>query len=334
MGDPAGIGPEIAVKVLSKKEMYGISKPVVIGDYKVMKQASDDITELYLPVNPIKNIKDAKFENGIIDVLDLKNVDLEKLVHGKISAICGKASFEYIKKVIELALNKEVDATVTNPIHKEAINKAGVHHAGHTEIYADLTNTKNYAMMLAEGKFRVVHVSTHVSLKKACSKVKKKRILEVITLADKAVKSLGIKNPKIGVAGLNPHSGEGGLFGDEETREIMPAVESAKKKGINVEGPIPPDTIFPKANSGLYDIAVAMYHDQGHIPVKMAGFIWDEDKGQWANVSGINVTLGLPIIRASVDHGVAFGKAGKGEASPDSLIGAIRTAAQMSNYST
>ncbi len=330
MGDPAGIGPEIAVKTLSKKEVYEISKPIVIGDYGVMKHASESITKLYLPIKPVESVKDANFKHGEINVLDLKNVNLEKLVHGKVDAMCGKASFEYIRKVIELALNKEVDATVTGPIHKEAINKAGYHYAGHTEIYAKLTKTKSYAMMLAEGDFRVAHVSTHVSLRKACSRVKKRRVLEVIKLADDAVKSLGIKNPKIGVAGLNPHSGEGGLFGNEEIKGIMPAVEGAKKLGINVEGPIPPDTIFPKAKSGLYDIVVAMYHDQGHIPLKMAGFVWDEGRGQWANVSGVNVTLGLPIIRTSVDHGVAFGKAGKGKASPDSLIEAVKTAVQMS----
>ena len=331
MGDPAGIGPEIAVKTLSQEAIYDISKPIVIGDCKVMSNASYNITELGYSINSIKDVKDAKFKCGVIDVLDLKNVNLEKLVHGKVDTMCGKASFEYIKTVIELALNKKIDATVTGPIHKEAMNKAGHHYAGHTEIYADLTNTKSYAMMLAEGDFRVAHVSTHVSLKEACSKVKKKRILEVIILADEAVKRLGIKKPRIGVAGLNPHSGEGGLFGDEEIEEIIPAIKSAKKKGIRIEGPVPPDTIFPKAKSGMYDIAIAMYHDQGHIPIKMAGFIWDKDKKQWANISGVNITLGLPIIRTSVDHGVAFGKAGKGKASPDSLIEAIKIASQMSS---
>ncbi|HIE27790.1 TPA: 4-hydroxythreonine-4-phosphate dehydrogenase PdxA, partial [Candidatus Poribacteria bacterium] len=237
--------------------------------------------------------------------------------------------FEYIKKVIELALAKEIDATVTGPIHKEAINLAGYHYAGHTEIYADFTETKDYAMMLADGDYRIVHVSTHVSLRKACDLAKRERILKVIDLGCETLLRLGVENPRIAVAGLNPHAGEEGLFGDEEITEIIPAIEIAREEGINIDGPIPPDTVFAKARGGQYDLVVAMYHDQGHIAMKVAGFNYDKKTRQWTSMSGVNVTLGLPIIRTSVDHGVAFGKAGEGRANPQSMIEAIRMAAQL-----
>jgi 4-hydroxythreonine-4-phosphate dehydrogenase len=276
-------------------------------------------------------VKDAGFEYGTIDVFDLKNVDMAKLQHGKVSAMAGNAAFEAVKKVIDLAMMNDVDATVTGPLNKESLNLAGHHFTGHTEIYAHYTNTKDYTMMLAEGPLRVVHVTTHVSLRQACDLCKKERVLAVIKLAWDAMKSFGIENPRIGVAGLNPHASDGGLFGWEEEKEIVPAIAEAKKLGMEVEGPVPADTLFSKARGGWYDIVVAMYHDQGHIPLKVVGFTWNEKEKKWNSVSGINVTLGLPIIRASVDHGTAFGKAGKGTANPESLIIAMEYAAKFAN---
>jgi 4-hydroxythreonine-4-phosphate dehydrogenase len=243
--------------------------------------------------------------------------------------MAGKAAFEAVKKVIELAMSDEVDATVTGPINKEAMNDAGFHYTGHTEIYAEFTKTKDYTMLLVDKNLRVVHVSTHVSLRQACDNVKKDRVLAVIKLAYDTMKNFGIAEPRIGVAGLNPHAGEGGLFGWEEKDEIIPAIEEAHSMGINVEGPVPPDTLFSKAKGGQYDIVVAMYHDQGHIPLKVVGFNWNEQEKKWSSVSGVNITLGLPIIRTSVDHGTAFGKAGKGTATHESLLHAIEYAAKF-----
>ncbi|MCL2159887.1 MAG: 4-hydroxythreonine-4-phosphate dehydrogenase PdxA [Oscillospiraceae bacterium] len=324
MGDPAGIGPEIAAKALTHEKVYEMCRPLVIGDAEVMKQALGIAkVDGKIRINPVAKVEDARFQYGVIDVFDLHNVDISKLVYGKVSAMCGKAAFEAVEKVIELAKSGEIDATVTGPINKEAINAAGFHFSGHTEIYAHFTGTQDYSMLLAEGNLRVVHVSTHVSLRRACDLVKKDRVLDVIKLAYDACRKFGIGEPKIGVAGLNPHAGENGMFGNEETDEIIPAIEAAKKAGINAEGPIPPDTLYSKAAGGLYDIVVAMYHDQGHIPLKVLGFKWNGAKNSWDAVSGVNVTLGLPIIRISVDHGTAFGKAGKGTAIEDSLLGAI-----------
>jgi 4-hydroxythreonine-4-phosphate dehydrogenase len=234
-----------------------------------------------------------------------------------------------VRKVIELAMSKEIDATVTGPISKEAINLAGYHYSGHTEIYADLTRTNDYAMMLVHDRFRVIHVSTHVSLREACNRVKKDRVYRVIMLGYDAVKRLGVENPRIGVAGLNPHAGEQGLFGREEIEEIEPAIQQAKKEGLNVEGPIPPDTVFSKMQGGQYDLVVVMYHDQGHIPTKLIGFQYDDKTKTWGSMSGVNITCGLPIIRVSVDHGTAFGKAGEGRANPESMIQAIKIAAKL-----
>ena len=328
MGDPAGIGPEIAAKALGKKEIYEKCRPLVIGDATVMEQAVR-IAKLSLKVNAIEKPSQAMFKQGTIDVVDLKDVDIAKLEHGKVSALGGKAAFEAVKKVIDLAMAGEVDATVTGPLNKEALNLACYHYAGHTEIYAEFTNTKHFTMMLAEGKLRVVHVSTHVSLREACDKVKQDRVHAVIKLAYEAMKAFGIDNPRIGVAGLNPHAGDGGLFGSEEADEIMPAILKARAEGMVADGPVPPDTLFPKALGGQYDIVVAMYHDQGHIPLKMVGFAWNEAEKRWNSVSGVNITLGLPIIRTSVDHGTAFDKAGMGTATEESLISAIDYAIQF-----
>ncbi len=329
MGDPASIGPEITVKALSNPAIYEKCSPIIIGDAAVM-EAAVGIVGKDVKINAVSDVKEAKFEFGTIDVYDMKLVDMDKLERGVVSAMAGNAAFQYVKKVIELAMNHEVDATVTNALNKEAMNLAGHHYSGHTEIYAEYTGTKKYTMMLAHENLRVVHVSTHVSLREACDRVKKDRVLEVIRIADQACKELGIKEPKIGVAGLNPHSGENGMFGREEIEEITPAIEAAKGEGIIVDGPVPPDTVFSKARGGWYDIVVAMYHDQGHIPLKVVGFVYNQAEQKWDAVAGVNITLGLPIIRASVDHGTAFDQAGKGVANELSLINAMDYAIRMS----
>ena len=328
VGDPAGIGPEITAKTLNLEHTYDVCRPLVVSDLNVMKEAIR-FSGLSLDTRAVSSPSEGEYKHGTLDVLDMKNVDMEKLAYKTVAAMTGQASYDYIEKVIQLALAGDIDATVTGPIHKEAINAAGIKHAGHTEIYAELTGTKDYAMMLTEGDFRVIHVSTHVSLKEAIERAKKPRILKVIGLADDVLKKLGIENPRIAVAGLNPHAGENGLFGTEEMDEIIPAIEEAKKAGKNVDGPIPPDTVFSKMKGGQYDIVVVMYHDKGHIPTKISGFNYDRNTNTWLSMSGVNVTVGLPIIRASVDHGVAFGKAGEGRANPESMIQAIEMAVKL-----
>jgi 4-hydroxythreonine-4-phosphate dehydrogenase len=328
MGDPSGIGPEICAKALGLKELYEIGRPIVVGDAGIVGDAVR-FSGLRLGVASCRKVSEAQFVHGVIDVFDLENLPLDHLRHKQVTAEQGRASFEYVAKVIELAMAGQIDATVTGPINKAAINAGGYHYAGHTEIYADLTQTRDYSMMLAEGDFRVAHVSTHVSLRKACERVKKERVLTVIRLAHEALRQLGIASPRIAVAGLNPHCGEGGLFGDEDDREIAPAVTAARAEGIKAEGPMPADTVFSKMRGGMFDIVVVMYHDQGHIPTKLIGFQYDEKTATWSHMAGVNVTLGLPIIRVSVDHGTAFGKAGEGRANPQSMVEAIRLAARL-----
>ena len=324
MGDPAGIGPEITAKMLADPAVYERCMPLVVGDASVMEEALA-ITGLSgtLRIHRIRDAREALFRWGFIDVYDMELVDIRELKRGQVSVMAGNAVFQYVKKVIELARAHEIDATVTNPLNKEAMNLAGHHFNGHTEIYAHYTGTKTYSMMLAHENLRVVHVSTHVSLREACERVKKDRVLDVIRIAYQACRQLGIREPKIGVAGLNPHAGENGIFGKEEIEEITPAIEAAALEGIGAEGPLPPDTVFSKAKGGWYDIVVAMYHDQGHIPMKVVGFVYSQEKGRWDTVAGVNVTLGLPIIRVSVDHGTAFDQAGTGLASEQSLRNAV-----------
>jgi 4-hydroxythreonine-4-phosphate dehydrogenase len=331
MGDPAGIGPEIAVKALQQVHLYEICRPLMVGDASVMEQIIG-LLGLHVTVNAITQVSEARFVQGCIDVIDLKITDIDALKFGEIDAVSGEASFQSVVKAIELALAKEVDGTVTGPINKKSINEAGHHFAGHTEIYAHYTNTKKYAMLLVEDHINVIHVSTHVSLRQACDLVKKDRIIQVIELIVDGLKRLGKVNLKIGVAGLNPHSGENGLFGTEDMEEIVPAIAAAKALGYDVDGPIPPDTLFAKAAMGAYGGVVAMYHDQGHIPFKLAGFKWNAEKQQMDSVKGVNITLGLPIIRTSVDHGTAFEIAGKGIASADAMIFAIESAVQLSKH--
>lgn len=331
MGDPAGIGPEITIKALAREEICKECIPVVIGDYEALKDANK-FTNLNLTLREINDVSEAQGIYKTVDYINLNLLAPGSWEYKKVSATAGNAAFNYVKKAIELALENKIHAVVTGPISKEAINLAGYHYSGHTEIFADLTNTKEYAMMLAKDNLKVVHVTTHVSLRKACDLITKERVYKAIKLANDAMKMLDIKSPRIAVAGLNPHSSENGLFGDEEARFIIPAIEEAKKEGIIVEGPVPPDTVFVKALSGQYDVVVAMYHDQGHIPVKLTGFKLDIKTGKFMEVRGINCTLGLPIIRTSVDHGTAFGKAGEGRANEESLVDAIKMAIKMARY--
>ena len=328
MGDPAGIGPEIVARALSHQETYQQCRPIVTGDAAVIRKAVE-LLGLSLTVNAVERVADARFEYGTIDVYDLHCIDMSTFRFGEVQAQCGNAAFVSIRKAIDLAMTGEVDGTVTAPLNKEALNLAGHHFDGHTEIYATFTHTKKYAMLLADEFLRVIHVSTHVPLRKACDLVKRERIIEVTELISDACQQFGIEHPRIGIAGLNPHSSDNGLFGDEEALEITPAVEELQQRGFNVVGPVPPDTLFAKAKCGQFDGCVAMYHDQGHIPFKVVGFNWNQETGKMDSVKGVNITLGLPIIRVSVDHGTAFDVAGKGIASEDALMLSIDYATRM-----
>ena len=317
MGDATGCGPEIIVKSLLEKQFYDISRSVVIGDAKIMERAIK-IVGASTQIRKVASLDGVGQTFGVIDVLDMDNLP-EDLPFAKVDARAGKAAYEYVAKGVDLAMKNEIDAIVTAPLNKEAMNLGGYHYAGHTEILGDLSGTKDYAMMLVGGPLRVIHVSTHVSMREACNRTKKARVLKVIELADESCKLLGLTEPRVAVAGLNPHAGEGGLFGAEEIEEIIPAVEAAKAMGICVSGPIAPDTVFYRAAiKGHFDIVVCMYHDQGHIPMKVLSF-----------ETGVNVTVGLPFIRTSVDHGTAFGKAGKGTADHRSMNESLLLGAKM-----
>lgn len=329
-GDPAGIGPEICAKALSESQVYEHCRPFVICDPDIMRIAVT-VCRLALVINEIKDPEEGKYRPGIINVLGINNINRKEFEYGSTSAMCGKASFEYVTSAIKLALNKQVSATVTGPINKESLHMAGINFPGHTEIFAHYTKSENYAMMLADNDFRVIHVSTHVSMLNAIKLITKERVLSVINLANDALRNMGIKQPRIAVNGINPHAGENGLFGTEEQEHIIPAIEKAREEGIEVDGPHPPDTIFPKMKGGQYDIVVCMYHDQGHIPTKLTGFRYNHQKEEWEGMSGVNITLGLPIIRVSVDHGTAFDKAGTGTANPESMIQAIEYATKLSD---
>lgn len=354
MGDPSGNGPEISIKALMDPATYERCRPLIVGDAVSMEAALKTVKGAEaLKLNAVKDVKEAKFEYGTIDVYDMGVIDISKRLYRKdkkklaetmspeeleaaykeSQTMCGECAFQYVKKVIEMAMAGEVDATVTNALNKDHINMAGHHYSGHTEIYAHYTNTPKYTMMLAHEGLRVVHVSTHVSLREACDRVKKDRVLDCIHIANEGCKALGIKEPKIGVAGLNPHCGENGMFGREEIEEIQPAIDAALAEGINIpeKAPTPPDTVFSKALGGWYDIVVVMYHDQGHIPLKVKGFVYNHELKKWDAVAGVNVTLGLPIIRASVDHGTGEGHAGDGSANELSLVNAMDYAITMAN---
>jgi len=317
MGDPGGIGPEIIVKVLSCAEIRDYCTPIVVGDKAPIKEA---LTLLNLPIKLriIASPEESKpvRRGGSIELIDMGVV--KKFRKGKPTAEGGRASVIYIKKAVELTLNKQVDGVVTAPISKQALKMAGFGWPGHTEMLSDLTHTKECAMVLVGGPLRIILVTIHTSLKKVSSLITKDKILKSIRLAKRTCDMLGIKAPRIAIAGLNPHAGEAGLFGDEEIKKIVPAVKEALKEGIRVSGPYPPDTVFHKAYKGEIDIIVCMYHDQGLIPLKMIAFH-----------EGVNLTVGLPIIRTSPDHGTAYDIAWKGVANPSSMIEAIKLAAKL-----
>ncbi|MDR1537700.1 MAG: 4-hydroxythreonine-4-phosphate dehydrogenase PdxA [Clostridiales bacterium] len=327
MGDPAGIGPEIIVKALAHEDIYSWCKPYVIGSADVLDRAMGILGMPKLDVEK-SVINEASFSPGTISVCDFAMTELPGL--GRVSAKGGDAAFLYIKKGIDLALVNSIDAVVTSPINKEALKLAGHDFAGHTEIFSSFSSAKSSCMLLVHGNLYTAHVSTHIPLREACGRVKKERVLEVMKLLNSAMMAFGVSAPRIGVAGLNPHAGENGLFGTEEIEEIAPAIAIAQSMGILAEGPISPDIVFSKAIGGFYDAVVAMYHDQGHIPLKINGFVYDKE-GKMSALSGVNITLGLPIIRTSVDHGTAFDLAGKGTASEQSLLEAMKFAAKMAS---
>lgn len=310
MGDPAGIGCEITLKAL-KNDDYR-KKSIIFGSEKIINHFIK-LLGINKEVNLIKDTLD--FDEEKINVVNVVDIDLNDFEFGKVSKLCGDAAYKYVETAIKWALDGKIKAVVTAPLNKEALHLAGYNYDGHTEIFAHLTNTKKYAMMLWSEKLKVIHVSTHVSLREACNRVKKDRVYDTIVLANDTLKRMGIENPSIAVAGLNPHAGESGIFGNEEIEEISPAILKAREEGVDLVGPVAPDTVFLKAYKGEFDIVVAMYHDQGHIPMKLLAF--DE---------GVNITVGLPIVRTSVDHGTAFGKAGKGTANESSMIEAIKAA--------
>lgn len=328
MGDPSGIGPEVVVKALTERSVYEKCIPVVIGDCEALQDAVR-FCHLNLKLNEVKDFQAAAGDYGVVDYVNLGYLKPGSWQYKENSAICGEASFQYVIHAIRLAMEGKAAAVITAPISKESVNMAGHPYSGHTEIFAEYTGTKDYAMLLASENLRVIHVTTHCALSEACRRIRKERVLTVIRLAEQGCKMLGIANPRIGVAGLNPHCSENGLFGTEEASEIIPAIQEAKAQGIAVEGPEPPDTVFVKCKAGIYDIVVAMYHDQGHIPLKLNGFQWDKETGKFKSIRGINCTIGLPIVRASVDHGTAFGKAGDGLANADSMLDAIEAGLKM-----
>ncbi len=336
MGDPAGVGAEIVLKALQRPEVFAVCRPLVIGDARILERASRWLGCGSLRFERVKVAAAAelpgaeelprelpeagRYEPGSITLLDLNNADPADCPVGKVGAAAGRAAVEYVFRACDLAMAGLVAGVVTAPLNKAAMNLAGFHFAGHTELLAERTGAGQVSMLLVGPKLRVVHVSTHVSLAEAIARVTRARVEQVIDLADTSARALGIAYPRIAVAGLNPHAGEGGLFGDQEAREILPAVQAARRRGLDVSDPQPPDTVFLRAVSGFYDIVVAMYHDQGHIPMKLLAF--DE---------GVNVSIGLPIIRTSVDHGTAFDIAGTGQARETSLLAAIDVAVRMAH---
>ncbi|UKS65296.1 4-hydroxythreonine-4-phosphate dehydrogenase PdxA [Rossellomorea marisflavi] len=318
MGDGAGVGPEIIMKSLQHQHLYEQAHPIVIGDALRLDKANDILG------NKVKivRLKDTDAfdvtEYGTVHCLDLHLLP-EDLPFGKVSAEAGNAAFHYLKKAIELANQQKISAICTAPLNKEALHKGGHQYPGHTEILAELTGTADFSMMLSSPKLKVIHVTTHVGLLDAINMIEPERVLRVIKLAHDTLSKSGVTAPKIGVCGINPHAGENGLFGyGEEEEKIIPAIERAQGDGINVEGPLPADTLFFRAQRGDFDIVVAMYHDQGHGPIKVLGL-----------ESGVNITVGLPIIRTSVDHGTAFDIAGKGIADEGSMLEALRQAIEL-----
>ena len=328
MGDPAGVGPEITAKALARADVAASCRAVVIGDRSVMA-ATLDMLRSPLALHAVTRAADCAFAAGTLECLDLAKLDAATLLKGAVSPEAGRAAYAYIETGVRLCQAKEIDAIVTAPINKEALAAAGLQHSGHTEILATLSGTKDFAMLLMGKELKVIHVTTHVALRRVPDLVTRERVLRVIQLAQATMNFLGERRPRIAVCGLNPHAGEDGLFGDEEKSQIIPAVEAARREGLDVYGPLPADTLFSRARGGEFHIVVAMYHDQGHVPVKTLGFTYDETKGTWTGLSGVNVTIGLPFLRVSVDHGTAFDRAWKGIANPESMVEAIDVAVRM-----
>ena len=388
MGDPAGVGPEVVVGALAQRRVREACRALIIGDARTLRMASRGLEERFDPT-VVSDAKELRTSKSGVCLLDLQNADPGEIPLGQVSRAAGLAAASYIREAVDLALSQEVSGIVTGPINKEALRLADVPYPGHTEMLAALCGADRVAMMLVHGDMLVSHVTTHVPLRNACDLVKLARVLDVIRLTDQAVRRMGVARPRIAVAGLNPHAGESGLFGDEEEDEIAPAVERARGEGIEVFGPLPPDTVFARQRAGEFDAVVAMTHDQGHIAVKTAGFsaartnrringktdsaaqettrtdsktdverhrpdsetdrtdsktdtIWERSAGEKKHfgaintgggglrVGGVNVTLGLPIVRTSVDHGTAFDIVGQGLADPSSMADAILLAARMS----
>jgi 4-phospho-D-threonate 3-dehydrogenase / 4-phospho-D-erythronate 3-dehydrogenase len=319
MGDPAGIGPEVVLKALAHANVFERCWPLVIGDRHILERAADWLGQTP-EFDVVADPKMGSYEPGRVTLLDLENAPPDRIRVGEESAAAGAAAVEYVFRACDLAMAGEVDAVVTAPLNKAAMHLAGYEYAGHTELLTERTGADRVSMLLIGPNLRIVHVSTHLALAEAIARVTPQRVEDVIQIAHDACRSLGIIRPRIAVAGLNPHASEGGIFGHEEAEHIEPAIRAARARGLDVSDPQPPDTVFLRATRGIFDIVVAQYHDQGHIPMKLLAFD-----------SGVNVSYGLPIIRTSVDHGTAFDIAGKGIAGESSLLAAIDVALQMTH---
>jgi 4-phospho-D-threonate 3-dehydrogenase / 4-phospho-D-erythronate 3-dehydrogenase len=317
MGDAAGIGPEVVVKALLSEEIYTLCRPLVIGE-SVSLQNALRLVNGRVGLNILNSAEEVSGRYGAIDLLDLHNLSPADVITGRICPACGKAAVEYVIRAAQLALHHQVAALVTAPINKESTRQAGYGELGHLELLAHFTDAREYATMLASGPLRVVHLTTHYSLKEALSYITRERILARLKLIQGSFLAWGIQHPAIGVAALNPHGGEGGILGMEEIEEITPAVRESQELGIDARGPYPADTVFNRAIKGEFPVVLAMYHDQGHIPVKVYGF-----------EKSVSIALGLPFIRTSVDHGTAFDIAGKGIAEAESMKEAIKAAVKL-----
>ena len=315
IGDPAGIGPEIVVKSIAREDTNSYANTVIFGDKKVLENAIK-ICDLDLEIRVIEDVKDGVYNNKTLNLIDLDNIDMDKFEFGKVSGMCGKASYEYVEKSVEFALDKKIDAVATTSINKEAFKAGNVPYIGHTEVLEALTNTHNPLTMFQVRDLRVFFLSRHVSLRKACDLVTEENMYDFIVRSKQSLDELGIKNGKLAVAGLNPHCGEHGLFGNEE-RYIEKAIERANADGIDVIGPIGADSVFFFGLQGKYDAVLSLYHDQGHIATKTVDFH-----------KTISITNNMPFLRTSVDHGTAFDIAGKNIADEISLVEAIRLAAE------
>ena len=317
MGDPAGVGPEVVMKALAHAASYADARPLVIGDAKRLEQAAA-IARLTVGVRSIEEPEQARFEHGTVDCLDVGLVPPD-LPFGQLSAVAGEAAYRYIERAVALASKQRIDAICTAPLNKEALNAAGHRYPGHTELLAELTGTREVSLMLMAPKLRVIHVTTHIGLLDAIERIDAGLVERTIQRGRDLLLRAGISEPRIAVCGINPHAGEGGLFGrGEEEAKIVPAIAACTARGWRVEGPLPADTLFFRALRGDFDLVVAMYHDQGHGPVKAVAFDL-----------GVNVTAGLPVVRTSVDHGTAFDIAGTGKADERSMLEALRQAALL-----